>query len=74
MNGCPENMLGCRNGRCQNTCYCEDHCSWDKCVLVEKPDDCLDEATSQWIWDGNKNFWVAQLTGRHMNRIQIFQL
>ena len=46
------------------TCYCEDFCRWDMCRLKEPPKECLDGTGSNWFWDFQKWYWVAQtLTG-----------
>ena len=45
-----------------DTCYCEDHCSWKTCRLVNPPRNCLENIAAEavWAWDANKNTWVAQ--------------
>ena len=61
--GCPGKSIGCTDGNCPLTCFCEDHCSWEKCSLEEAPKDCLDGSNSKWVWDPKKLHWVAQLVG-----------
>ena len=61
--GCPGQTMGCRNRGCPNTCYCEDHCSWEKCV-IDKPKDCLADINSIWVWDSKNMYWTAQFDGR----------
>ena len=41
-------------------CSCEPYCSWDKCRLLRAPDDCLTGTRSTWLWDVQRNYWVAQ--------------
>ena len=62
---CPLNTYGCQGSTCYNdrNCFCEPHCSWEKCRLFEKPEDCLNGVNSEWIWNSTHNFWVAQLKG-----------
>ena len=45
-----------------NTCFCEDHCSWETCRLITPPQDCLSRIDGEaiWNWDGVKHAWVAQ--------------
>ena len=43
------------------TCYCEDHCTWYTCRLENPPLDCLVGTNSEWKWDQQKLYWVAQL-------------
>ena len=66
----------CRNGLIYNyyyqdyTCFCEYHCSWDKCRLEDPPNECLFGTQSKWFWDSNKNFWIAQI----LEGIEMFYL
>ena len=60
-NGCPKGTLGCMGKYCPETCFCEDHCSFEKCLLYEKPDHCLKHANSVWSWDEWNMYWVAQV-------------
>ena len=64
-NGCPFGTYGCTGKACSNTktCFCEQHCSWEKCRLLEKPDNCIAIMNSRWRWDSQKWHWVAQATG-----------
>ena len=61
--GCPENTYGCNSFGCPNTCYCQDHCSWDTCVLTEGPKNCLKDTNGAWHW--NSNYWEAKDLGRY---------
>ena len=67
--GCPENTFGCSGGDCNipTTCFCEQHCSWEVCRIVDYPEDCLDIVKSVWKWDSKKHSWVAQVEGKNMN-------
>ena len=55
--GCP---TGTFNGL--NTCYCEDHCSWQTCRLSEPPQKCLRNIAGEavWAWDAKRDVWVIQ--------------
>ena len=55
--GCPQGTFNSLN-----TCYCEDHCSWETCRLLNPPQNCLSDIAyeSAWTWDSQKNAWVAQ--------------
>ena len=55
--GCP---FGTYNSL--HTCFCEDHCSWEACRLLNPPLNCLTEFDKQavWAWDSVKYAWVAQ--------------
>ena len=69
--GCPENTID-YHANCSTSavssceklekCFCEDHCSWDKCYLLEPPQRCLSgsKEESEWFWDSGNNYWVAQ--------------
>lgn len=56
-NGCPQ---GTFDGL--NTCYCEDHCSWETCRLVDPPQNCLSKIAGEvvWAWGSKQDAWVAQ--------------
>ena len=56
-NGCPE---GTFDGA--TTCYCEDHCSWEVCRLLNPPLNCLlsMQGDAFWSWDLIRKSWVAQ--------------
>ena len=43
------------------TCYCEQHCSWDECYLVDPPETCLKGSGRVWVWSSVKTCWVAQM-------------
>ena len=58
---CDRNWTG---NRCPESCYCEDHCSWERCMLTNPPDTCLANVDSKWLWDSQKMFWVAQFKGK----------
>lgn len=55
--GCPK---GTFDGL--NTCFCEDHCSWETCRLLNPPQDCLSNIVNEpvWAWNKQKQVWVAQ--------------
>lgn len=59
MGKCPEGT-SYGTGR-YDTCICEDHCSWDICRLHEAPEECLIGVDSRWVWDYQKEIWVAQV-------------
>ena len=61
--GCPVNTKGCTSWRCPNTCFCEDHCSFEKCALEIPPDECLENIESNWIWSSEDQYWIAQMKG-----------
>ena len=63
--GCPNGTLGCSDGNCPATCFCEDHCSWEKCSLDEKPDKCLSNQYAMWVWDPRYSYWTAQYKGNY---------
>ena len=44
-------------------CYCEEHCTWEACRLLDGPEDCLRDVGSFWSWDTKKRFWIAQMGG-----------
>ena len=41
-------------------CYCENFCSWDRCLLRNPPEDCIFGTNSTWVWNSRTKFWVAQ--------------
>ena len=45
------------------TCFCEDHCSWRLCRLHQPPEKCLADRHSEWVWDAQNMYWVAQKKG-----------
>ena len=55
---------GCPSGTFDSlkTCFCEDHCSWETCRLINPPQDCLSRIDGEaiWNWDGVEHAWVAQ--------------
>ena len=63
---CPSNTYGCLGNNCNGlqTCFCEEHCSWEFCRLVQAPKECLEETKSDWTWDAKKLSWVAQRRGK----------
>ena len=65
LGGCSANTYGCSGNDCNRpqSCFCEEHCSWETCRLVDSPGRCLKHVESTWIWDAKKHFWVAQLGG-----------
>ena len=56
--GCPTNTYGCSGDDCNDVqnCFCEEHCSWKKCRLVNAPENCLKDVKSNWSWDKKKRF------------------
>ena len=60
INGCPNGNFGCEGQFCPTTCLCENQCSYEKCLLYEKPDDCLKGTNGAWSWDKWNMYWVAQ--------------
>ena len=64
--GCPLETFGCTGETCKNTktCFCGQHCSWDRCRLQHPPDDCLNGVNSKWKWNSRKIHWVAQFKGK----------
>ena len=60
--------------RCRNTCLCEEHCAWDRCHLIQPPENCLIGTQSFWSWNSKKNYWVAKKFLGPGNIIQIRQL
>ena len=57
MEKCPP---GTFNGR--HTCFCEDHCSWETCRLINPPSNCISSIGHATVWarDEMKDAWVAQ--------------
>lgn len=45
-----------------DTCFCEDHCSWEICRLINPPKDCLSriDGGAAWLWDDIEDAWTAQ--------------
>ena len=73
--GCPANTYGCTGNDCSHPekCFCEEHCSWDKCRLFGNPTNCLKK--SGWIWDSVQHFWVAQVgEGKITNCIDVLSI
>ena len=54
-NGCPINTI---DGI--DTCFCEDHCSWNKCRLAKPPIQCLGNTVYEWKWNSAGNHWTAK--------------
>ena len=56
-NGCPSGTI---NGL--ETCFCEDHCSWKICRLINPPFNCLPKTDDEiaWAWNVTQNAWVSQ--------------
>ena len=54
--GCPP---GTFNGI--DTCFCEDHCSWETCRLMYPPSNCISSISPEIVWarDEIKDSWVA---------------
>ena len=53
--GCPINTI---DGI--DTCFCEDHCSWNKCRLAKPPNKCLENTVFEWKWNLVENHWTAK--------------
>ena len=71
---------GCPNGTLEGltTCFCEDHCSWERCRLETPPYDCLPRTNTAWVWDSKKKYWVAIETSKYqytktLGQIKILQ-
>ena len=60
---CPKYTVGCYGLGCPNTCFCEEHCSWEKCRLEEPPKDCLEKLGGVWVKHYVENYWIAEFTG-----------
>lgn len=66
--GCPKEAVHCQMPKalekfmCPATCYCEDHCSFERCKLDVPPKGCLNGLPLEptWSWDSRQNYWVAQ--------------
>ena len=58
--GCPNALFGCVADGCPSTCYCEDHCSYERCALYDPPSECLAGTNSKWAWDSKSMYWTAQ--------------
>ena len=64
--GCPEGTDGCDSQGCPNTCFCADHCSWEKCYLYEPPPDCLAGIQGAWVKESSEDFWTATTRGKYL--------
>ena len=62
--GCPQNTKGCTEFGCPNTCYCADHCSWEKCKISPPPLSCLHRTGSTWQW--SSGWWTAKKIGKYI--------
>ena len=62
---CPDKMTAFYfkkyNGKRVFSCFCEDHCRWDKCFLSLPPPKCIADINSKWLWDPDENYWVARV-------------
>ena len=74
--GCPVNTNGCSGNDCNmpQSCFCEEHCSWETCRLADSPEKCLKGLNSFWSWDTKKLFWVAQIDGMIKTFTHLFYL
>ena len=69
MNGCPNKKIQCEMPKelesfvCPNTCYCEDHCSWQHCSLNDPPMECFDDIDGTWFRKNEGDPWVAKFNG-----------
>ena len=70
--GCPEGTIGFNAPGCPNTCYCEDHCSWEKCSLVNAPTDCFHRTNGAWSRKSSRDVWVAKFHGTPNNATHTF--
>ena len=61
--GCPRGTVGCDDPGCPNTCFCEDHCSWEKCSLFNPPQDCFHKINGKWSRKSSRDVWVAKFHG-----------
>lgn len=59
--GCPMNTDSCSGQHCSdpNNCFCDYHCSWTKCRLFEKPENCLGSLDYGWKWNPEEMLWTA---------------
>ena len=62
-NGCPVGTYGCEDVICPNTCFCEEHCSWNSCKLKNPPMSCIFHANSKWEYDHHTHFWRRSSEG-----------
>ena len=62
---CPSNTYGNSGDdyTSPQNCYCEEHCTWEACRLLDSPEDCVRDVGSFWSWDSKKRFWIAQIGG-----------
>ena len=63
LHGCPLGTYGCLDEKCPDTCFCEEHCSWEKCKLEDPPKNCLINAKRKWHLDFQKPHWETILAG-----------
>ena len=65
-NGCPDNLEDYyyerKDGTKVASCYCEDHCRWDKCFLSKAPNHCLVSVNGTWSLAPDQKYWVAQVS------------
>ena len=61
VNGCPEATKSCDAPECMATCFCEDHCSFEKCKFDDPPKRCLDGTTGK--WHTASSYWIATFEG-----------
>ena len=68
--GCPKSTESCNGPHCSdpNNCFCEYHCSWQKCRLPEYPDNCLNALDYEWKWSSEQMFWMAIEVVQTFNR------
>ena len=75
---CPKGTIECKEVGCSNTCYCEDHCSWEKCFLEVPPSQCLLGTSGGWKLNTRKMYWTAELSGALMhvvfNVVTLYQI
>ena len=62
LDGCPTRTLSFYDSSNRSSsCYCEDHCKWDKCSLLAAPQSCLLDINGTCAWNPYENHWVAQV-------------
>ena len=64
INGCPFGTIGCDKIECPKACFCEDHCSWNKCKLENPPVGCLGHSNRKWEYDEKELYWKTTFKGR----------
>ena len=55
------------------TCYCEEHCSWHECYLVDPPNICLIGTNRVWAWNSSGSYWFAMTmnnNGKYLSQVR----